>query len=159
MKKCIGLVCMLGALLTTGGHVATAAPYPPYPPAAPTLTVDSSTPAPHGAVAATVSGCIPGEAVTFSLPGATATIACSAQATAKATLAVPGQAGAITLTAVLAQSATTLTAALVVGATTATIPATGSDTQRTTGVVALGFVAAGALAVGFTRRRQHARSA
>lgn len=146
------IVAVVGALAVLGvGATANA-----YPPDAPEVTVDNLSPVPGGTVTATVTGCVDGETVTFTLEdSSTSTI--SSGGTATGTVTAPTTPGVYTLEVVCGDLVQTVTITVSEPAPTPVpgLPATGGGGIGTTTGLALGLlvIGLGILGVGQVRRR------
>lgn len=143
-------------LLAVCGVIATASPVgaSSYPPGTAVLDLSDQIVPPGTDFVASVSGCIPGETVTFIFIGSDdVTVICGADGVATTTLTAPQTPGTYDVIAVLGTTGITLIDTITVAVQT-TIPRTGSDGLSTSIPIGIGFVLFGAafLAVARVRR-------
>jgi LPXTG-motif cell wall-anchored protein len=153
----VALVLLFGAVFGSiaGGSAALASTYPPPDPI---LSLSDRELPPNTPFEATVTGCQPGEDVTFYLIGNDPiTVTCGPDGTATVTLVSPPTPGPYDVTAVLTTTGVTLIDTIRVVATpvTPTIPKAGSDGVSATVLLGGGFVLLGGafLLVARLRRR------
>ena len=145
----IALVAVVVAALMAIGLSSIAAAYPPDDVV---LDVSERVLPPSTSFVATVSGCTPGEMVTFSLVGNDSiTVVCDGTGTATAILVSPPTPGRYDVTAIL-ENGTILTVSITV---TGDIPRTGTDATSSTLLAGGGLVLFGTafLVVARLRRR------